>query len=342
MSPRYQPEGSDADTDTNTETEPLHFREVEADDDGHVRLEPGTVVHVTTLSHLERHLIEHGHAKRLIQRLLLRYARICRYAVLHYAIMDNHLHLVLRALPDCEPLDKMIGTLKAQFTHKFKAWFNNTYRPEHCPRRAEMGRGTLWLSYEAKIIDSDAYLRNCVFYVEANHLKAVHRCKIEALLEPPCATQEFEGPEDFVDGALGPDYDELLEAAKEWPYHSASYYLSEQPTGDPALTDGTDAVWATEEEVEAWWDRPYRELPDGWQKVYFGGRQRILKPTPEHERRYPECPVWAEVDDDRTIRARRFAVGLMESIWCSQCRERDDLPAPRRTWATVGPRFRSG
>mgnify|MGYP000144456760 FL=1 len=300
------------------------YFELETDSDGRVYPEDGTFIHVTTRCNLERKYLEHQEAKELLQELIQHYARVGRYSVIHYSLMGNHLHLILEAKSDCQALDKTIGNLKAQFTRKFKR-LRRKEQSSYAYSSDKWGAGTLWAGpYHAKGIKSDLYLHNCIFYVEANHLKAYHAETIRELLVPPTVPKGLESLEDECELALDSDYESLVDEVLSWPWHSARYYLSEDEISDPVLTDGLDAVWASEEEVELYFNLPLPELPDGWKKVYFNGKRRILKPTPPEQRRYPSCPVFSNLGGDRCNRARRFAVGLLDSVWRASCRENED------------------
>jgi REP element-mobilizing transposase RayT len=301
------------------------YFDLATDSDGRIHPPPGTFIHVTTRCNLERTYLEQREAKELLQELIQHYARVGRYSVVHYSLMGNHLHLILEAQDGSEALDKIIGNLKAQFTRKYKR-LRKKQQPDYSSKK--WGVGTLWAGpYHAKGIKSDLYLHNCVFYVEANHLQAYHADVLRDLLEPPNVPRGLASLEDECELALGSDYDALVEEIRAWPWHSGRYYLSETVTEDPVLTDGTDAVWASEEEVERYFNHPLSDLPEGWKKVYFNGRRRILKPTPEEERRYPVCPVWSCLGEDHVNRARRFAVGLLDSVWRATCRDLDDEDA---------------
>jgi REP element-mobilizing transposase RayT len=316
----------------NDDEVPLFFEELETEGDGHIRPAAGTVVHVTWQCHLGEGWLQQPKAKEIFLRLLRRYCRICRYGLLHYSIMDTHPHLILKTQEDAEPLDKMIGTLKAQFTRKYKSAMREAHQSEFSfGGLAE--NGTLWTrSFFSREVLSNLYLLNCVFYVEANQLKAMHPDKIEEILydliEKPEVPPEFEDLDADCPLVLQPGYADLVERARDWSWHSARYYLDESHGDDPYLTDGTDAVWASAEEVERYWETSLANLPKGWRKVYFGQRHRILKPTPDHRRKLPVCPVFSNLGANHLQRVRRFAVGLMDSVWRGWSRIAEDTPRP--------------
>jgi REP element-mobilizing transposase RayT len=314
---------TDESTDNDVE---LLFEDLETDGAGHIRPDTGTVVHVTWKCHLGKGWLSKPKAKEIFCRLLRRYCRICRYGLLHYSVMDNHPHLILKVQSEADPLDKMIGTLKAQFTKQYKAAMSREEPSYGLGGLTE--NGTLWMrSFVSREVRSELYLLNCVFYVEANQLKAMHPDVVAELLEPPAVPPDFEDLTADCPLVLQPGYTELVERARNWTWHSARYYLDESRGHDPYLTDGTDAVWASPEEVEAYWETSLADLPDGWRKVYFDGGRRILKPTPDHRRKLPSCPVFSNLGETHAQRARRFAVGLVDSVWRGWQRLAEDTRA---------------
>ncbi len=252
--------------------------------------------HVMSRSHLRKKYLEKARPKEILANLCQHYARVFQIALLDYCIMDNHVHLIVgierQAL---HLLGKFVGCIKQQFTREFKAWFNGSFRPSDRYREPKLERGTLWDGpYVALELDDYSYMGACTLYVENNRV---------------VATWDEERQED-TSLAAEPTTEELIPRLEESRFQSAGWYLRGRQGHDPVLTDGTDGVWATPEEVEEYWTRPKRELPAGWRKVWCQDRRGILKPPADQDRRYASHPYIESLGDTPQEQARQFAINL--------------------------------
>ena len=289
---------------TNSETQASQHQQPEAHPPRPgCRFEPGQILHITSRLHEQKARLQWEEAKSILRELIVQYGRVCRVCVLHYAILDNHLHLVVRVLPDSEPISRFVGCIKAGFTRAFKRWYNQLCIGSGPP----LERSTMWDGpYHASIVGEGRHRHNVVCYVSTNRSCARDRQQIMALQEPPQL------------GRLSREYRALLERMAQDRQQSTAVYLSgmqQLQHREPVLTDGTDAVWATEEEVRLWWKRKVSELPDGWRKISFGGQRRILKDTPPELRSLGQGPWWTALGDDDEARAEAMAYSLCDYLW---------------------------
>ncbi|MBA2661945.1 MAG: transposase [Bradymonadaceae bacterium] len=280
--------------------------------------------HITSRIHFQRRLFERDEVKDMLAKHCLHYARVCEVGLLHYCLMDNHFHLkiaVRRGALKCFNASKFVGCIKQQFTIEYKRWYNGPYRREQRHRPESLGNGTLWEGRpHIERIEDDAQLAACTLYIEANRVRACAGTQLMALQEPPMLLTS----QDEV-SRLQPCYEELLERIESYRYQSAGWYISGCAGPEPLLTDGYDGNWASEEELERWWDEPVRELPEGWRKVWFKERLGILKPTLPQARRYMENPFIARLGTTPETRGRTFARLLMSACWHGRKRPvRDD------------------
>jgi REP element-mobilizing transposase RayT len=292
----------------------------EALDDSAFALGAGEHVfyHATSRIHLQRHLLARPEVKQMLAELCAHYARVCRIALVHFSLMDNHFHLELgHSRQSICSVSKMVGCIKQQFTNRFKHWYNGEYRKARRYRVPMMGKGTLWDGpCHLERIEDERQLLACSLYIEANRIKATGGQELARL---DCAPRLDPHSE-----RLQPEYEAILEQIRNFPFHSARYYLAATGEHEDVLTDGLDSVWATREEFEVFWPLPCRRLPAGWRKVWFKGYVSILKPTQDSKRRRLEPVFWRRLGRCDAGRARRFGYLLMESCWRSMLRHNPD------------------
>ena len=265
------------------------------------RFEAGQLLHLSSQIHLDDQLLRCPKAREILECLIRDYARVCRVEVLHYGLGEGRFDVLARVLPDSEPVGKFMGCIKAGFTRTFKRWFNDR-RPE---QRSLLGLGSMWGGpYRAVILEEDD-LHAAACLVNTEQVWSTEQRLVEALEQAP----DEEG--------RGPVYAEILRALRRCSNHSADFYLSGRAkTPAPvALTDGTDAVWATEEEVRQWWRKPVADLPRGWRRICFRGEKRILKRTLEQERSLPDGPWWQGLGGGDEERAVAMAASLCLALW---------------------------
>ena len=241
--------------------------------------------HITSRSHLRTFYLQQDRPKEILAELCLHYARLYHVSLLDYCFMDNHFHLIVAIERHrADLLSKFVGCIKQQFTREYKFWFNHTYRPSNKYRDKKLERGTLWDGPALTIeLDDFSYLAACTLYVENNRI----------------VTEQHEEE---------PSLEDLINALKASPHQSARWYLGGRQGHDPCLTDGTDGVWATREELDTYWTLPKRSLPQGWRKVWSKDSPGILKPPPPSQRRYASHPfiqsLASSPDDQATELAR--------------------------------------
>ncbi len=302
---------SDEKSATGPDDEPLIVEQNDQPDGG---AKGWIYFHITSRVHFQRRIFEREEVKEMLRKHCLHYARVCEVALLNYCFMDNHFHLNVAVRVEalaCFNASKFVGCIKQQFTNEYKIWFNGPYRREKRHRPKELGNGTLWEGRpHIERIEDDAQFAACTLYIEANRLRACSGAQLDALEEPPMLRTH-----DDEEARLQPCYEELLERVQSYRYQSARWYIGGCQGEEPALTDGTDGNWASEQELELWWEVPVRDLPKGWRKVWFKERPGILKPTLAHARSYMENPFIARLGSTPQARGRTFARLLMSTCW---------------------------
>ena len=285
-------------------------------------------MHVTSKCHLNRRLLAREEPNEILAEQCLHYARVSNIALVSYSFIDSEFHLTVGLREESWPLDKMVGAIKQQFTNRFKGWYNIDYRKEKKGRPAILRNGTLWIGRpDYDVIEDEVQLAACMMILENQRLAADCGEQIDALEEPPRFVEperEEASDEAGEPGAkaaapcllLQAPYEEILETLKGYRFQSTGWYLNGCKGGEATcLTDGTDGVWATDEEVKNYFHVAARKLPKGWRKVWFKERRGILKPTPTDERRYPGNPFVDLLGTTRPVRAARLGRLMMGQVF---------------------------
>lgn len=114
------------------------------------------------------HIINRGNQKQSIflddsgfgkyLQLLKHFKRKYAFKIFGYCLMPNHIHIILEPKRPNELARFMQG-----LTQTYTAWFNNKYKKT----------GHLWQGrFKSMIIQKDNYFVECVYYIEANPVRA--------------------------------------------------------------------------------------------------------------------------------------------------------------------------
>ena len=114
------------------------------------------------------HLINRGNQKQNIffenpdfeqyLKLLKHYKKKYRFRLFGYCLMPNHIHIIIEA-KQVQELPRFMQGVSQTYT----VWFNNKYK--------KIGR--LWQGrFKSMVIQKDNYFIECVYYVEANPVRA--------------------------------------------------------------------------------------------------------------------------------------------------------------------------
>jgi len=114
------------------------------------------------------HIINRGNQKQAIflesldfekyLQILKHFKRKYRFKVFGYCLMPNHIHLILEP-KHSEELAKFMQCL----TQVYTVWFNSKYKKV----------GHLWQGrFKSMVIKKDGYFIDCVYYIEANPVRA--------------------------------------------------------------------------------------------------------------------------------------------------------------------------
>ena len=278
--------------------------------------------HVMSKCHVDAFILQRSEAKRIFEAECLHYGRVCEIAITNYCIMDNHFHLNVgvpaHSLTEARAeLAKMMGSIKQQFTKRFKVWYNTVYRKEIRQRKPRLGTGSMWAGpIRAEFIKDEAQLAASTLYIETNRVKISCAEQIAALCEPPQLKNTRLCDRFGVQSA----YEPLLDAVYRNHAQSARFYLDGRAVShtDTALTDGLDGQWASTEEVTENWHKPAYSLPEGWRKVHYGNERRILKPTSAEERTYHVTPFIERLGKTPAVRRKNFARLVLGICWKSR------------------------
>ncbi len=190
---------------------------------------PGGTVHVVARCNNREFSLT---AARDFEVLLARLRQMCRtydLTLYAYALMANHVHLLLRA-----PTVRALGCPLRWFMTETAKAFN----------RARGRRGHFWeRRYHACLVEDDAYVLAALRYLDRNPVRAGLVTDPATYPWSSCAAYAIGAPNPVV--TLHPSY----LALSQYPAVRQRHYRSLlAPSGDP-VADGRDPRWTTDRAV---------------------------------------------------------------------------------------------
>ncbi|MCL5421595.1 MAG: transposase [Nitrospirae bacterium] len=117
------------------------------------------VYHVLTRGNNRQDVFEDEEDFRKYLELLFRYKEKYKFRLYHYALMTNHVHLVIEPSGGGGSLSEIMKGINLTYARHYKRKYNNT--------------GHFWQDrYKSIIISKDDYLLACGSYVELNPVRA--------------------------------------------------------------------------------------------------------------------------------------------------------------------------
>ncbi len=114
--------------------------------------------HVINRGNHKERIFRHDDDFKVYINLIKRYKRKYGFLLYAYCLMPNHVHLVIKPSQS-----KLISKIMQGITLSYTLWFNYKYKIV----------GRLWQSrYKSMIIQQDQYFSDCLYYVEANPVRA--------------------------------------------------------------------------------------------------------------------------------------------------------------------------
>lgn len=121
-----------------------------------------------TMDNAVYHIITRGNQKQTVfrdqldyqeyLRLLMKYKKENKFKIYCFCLMPNHVHIIIEVHLK-ETLNKIMRGLNLSYT----LYFNSKYKTV----------GHLWQDrFKSKIISKDAYLIECIKYIESNPIRA--------------------------------------------------------------------------------------------------------------------------------------------------------------------------
>lgn len=231
----------------------------------------GQLVHVATRARVPSSWLGDPRFRRVISREIAHYARACRIAVVHIALHQDTLHLIVQLRADSAPIRVMIGTLKAQCTKKLKRAMR--VKPDTFALA-----GSLWRErYAMRILHEPHELGACIFYLYGR-------------LTPARPTQGAARRPGRLTSLLHTIWSRLSAESSHTTTTGASSHPA-QELRRATLTDGMDATWCKTISPKM--------RAQGWRAVSIGGHRRWMLATPGTTSP-PTCPLWSTLgaDDD--------------------------------------------
>lgn len=174
----------------------------------------GGYYHIVTRGIDCRRLFRYDQDYRYFLELISKYLLKFQVQVIHYCLMPNHLHLLVRA-DRAVDLPKFLQVVLQVYASFFRKKYRST--------------GFVFQNrYKSRFINSDSYLLECGRYIERNPLRA----KIESdLSEYPWSSYLFyaNGKESTIIKTSNPLYLSLGNNAQERQQKYREYLLQERP-----------------------------------------------------------------------------------------------------------------
>ncbi len=114
--------------------------------------------HIVTRGIDRRRLFRYKQDFESFYRIIQEYLKKYKIYLLHYCLMPNHIHLLVKA-EKSHDLPKFMQSLLQKYASKFRKKYKSV--------------GFVFQNrYKSKLIDNDAYLLECARYIERNPLRA--------------------------------------------------------------------------------------------------------------------------------------------------------------------------
>ena len=118
----------------------------------------GGYYHILTRGNDRKILFRKDPESRVFLSLAARYLEPCSISMLHYCVMNNHVHFLLK-LNLCQELSKFMQGILQSYAHYFRKQYDSV--------------GFLFQNrYKSLLIDSEKYLLEAARYIERNPLRA--------------------------------------------------------------------------------------------------------------------------------------------------------------------------
>ena len=117
-----------------------------------------TCYHILNRGNQKQHIfIEKDDYQRYLD-ILKHYKKILYFKIFGYCLMPNHIHLIIKPKNPQE-----LASIMQRQTQVYTLWFNKKYKKV----------GHLWQGrFKNMLINIDRYFMDCIYYVEANPVRA--------------------------------------------------------------------------------------------------------------------------------------------------------------------------
>lgn len=118
----------------------------------------GGYYHIVTRGNDRRKLFRYNRDYKFFLEIVTKYLKKFNVSIIHYCLMPNHLHLLMRA-EQKEDLPKFMQAVLQVYAYYFRKKYSSV--------------GFIFQNrYKSRHIDNDAYLIECARYIERNPLRA--------------------------------------------------------------------------------------------------------------------------------------------------------------------------
>ncbi|NQT58464.1 MAG: transposase [Bacteroidetes bacterium] len=121
------------------------------------KLKKGAKYHVTARANLQIYILQEAIIKEMFLKVLIQAKRKYLFIIIHFSIMDNHIHLIIKPTGRTD-----LSTIMQWVLSVFAIRYNKKYNL----------KGHVWYDrFHSKIIDSDSYMRKVFCYISHNPIK---------------------------------------------------------------------------------------------------------------------------------------------------------------------------
>lgn len=174
----------------------------------------GGYYHIVTRGIDRRRLFRYKQDFECFSMIIQEYLRSYKIHILHYCLMPNHIHLLVKAEKGND-LPKFMQLLLQVYASKFRKKYKSV--------------GFVFQNrYKSKLIDNDAYLLECARYIERNPLRADI---VSELSEYPWSSYSYysKGKTDDIINLDNSLYSSLAETVEDRQKAYVKYISEERP-----------------------------------------------------------------------------------------------------------------
>lgn len=123
------------------------------------KLKKNATYHAYARTNLQEFILDLGNNKEMMEAILIRAQHKYKFRLIHFCIMGNHIHLLIKPIGELELLSKIMKWILSVFASKFNRKYNR--------------KGHVWYDrFKSRIVDTIEYYKVIFEYISNNPVKA--------------------------------------------------------------------------------------------------------------------------------------------------------------------------